>query len=678
MEVDSDGTVTTWTYDNTYQLRNENRQGGPAITSFNITHTYDPAGNRTSVQAGTTLTTYTYSPANRMTLEQTGGAITTYTHDAAGNRLSEVTPSETTYYTWDVAGRMISADVTAGIMTLTYNADGQRVLKESTDSNITGYLYDAQRLLNETDDVGDITQTYASDTTEEFGDLIGEDGEYVHQYDAEANTHALLDSTGQVEAEYKYTAFGQVSAVRVEGGTWSTLSVDSWSNLSVNDWSNLAVDAWANLPAELSTQMLAGGRKQYYLDSETELYLLGMGNKSGGGRYYDAANARFTSEDPKRQAGGDDNLYAYVSNNPVNGLDPSGHSNIYDSPWPVTKWDWIPGYGILGVHGLYQMGWYTLGQVPIGASQAYYSGMQVRSDLQHRLDIASNPNIRSDAMQKSLNRTTESAVKNFGDVQSGVAAVVSNVPGTSLTGPAAMPESAAGVLAGKVTARMESRVSRAAEATAGAARRDITAGQEASAAAIQGAAEDSATRRAAVNAGNEEVAGPISGGMASSNSSAASTVDGKLARKTVSESDGFPAGYGETDKYGNTKLSSQGTSLDKKLVRIHEKVHSILSPDEDSWLAKARAQLRIRLYKKSQIMRYAEETLAETAAQLSSRQLSKLSLRKALTEGFTFAFKHQEYKMSGKALAKETAALVGAMGALIAAAHWAGHKFFGD
>jgi RHS repeat-associated protein len=45
-------------------------------------------------------------------------------------------------------------------------------------------------------------------------------------------------------------------------------------------------------------------------------------------RYYSARLQRFISEDPIGFSGGDINLYAYVSNDPVNYTDPSGHSLV--------------------------------------------------------------------------------------------------------------------------------------------------------------------------------------------------------------------------------------------------------------------------------------------------------------------------------------------------------------
>ena len=76
----------------------------------------------------------------------------------------------------------------------------------------------------------------------------------------------------------------------------------------------------------------AGGKKQYYLDQEIALYLLGSGNN---GRYYDATTGRFLSEDPTGESGGDNNLFRYAGNDPINNLDPSGHDSKKDPPKPV-------------------------------------------------------------------------------------------------------------------------------------------------------------------------------------------------------------------------------------------------------------------------------------------------------------------------------------------------------
>ena len=93
---------------------------------------------------------------------------------------------DSSYYAWDAAAQTISAEPTAGTVSFTYNADGQRVVKQDTDGSATGFLYDFSRLLHETDEVGgQINNTYAVSTQDEFGDLLSEDGEQLtHQYDA--------------------------------------------------------------------------------------------------------------------------------------------------------------------------------------------------------------------------------------------------------------------------------------------------------------------------------------------------------------------------------------------------------------------------------------------------------------------------------------------------------------
>jgi RHS repeat-associated protein len=163
----------------------------------------------------------------------------------------------------------------------------------------------------ETDDVGgEVSNLYATTTDQEFGDLISEDGDQlVHQYDAQACTNALLDGSGNVEATFKYYAFGQLA--------WSSIQGDAWASLTVDQWATMSVEQWATLPVDIAGSMGAMGQKQYYLDPETQLYLLGTGTN---GRYYDPATGQFISEDPIRQAGGETRQFKGVGNSKGSGV----------------------------------------------------------------------------------------------------------------------------------------------------------------------------------------------------------------------------------------------------------------------------------------------------------------------------------------------------------------------
>ncbi len=89
-------------------------------------------------------------------------------------------------------------------------------------------------------------------------------------------------------------------------------------------------DAWGN--ADVTTNLtgfsqpfgFAGG----LWDSETRLVRFGA-------RDYDPEIGRWTAKDPIRFAGGDTNLYAYVGNDPVNRIDPSGLS--YEILWEAAE-----------------------------------------------------------------------------------------------------------------------------------------------------------------------------------------------------------------------------------------------------------------------------------------------------------------------------------------------------
>ncbi len=318
---ESDEALTTWDYDGACQLTHERRtQSGTLV--YDLSYAYDPAGNRTLQTAydgaGSSLTTLTYSDANRLLTEISPAGTTTHSYDQAGNQTKVEGPQGTTWYEYDAAGRMTACETAAGRTAMVYNAIGQRVGKESHDGQATGFLFAGTDLVHQTDGIGgDIDKTYTTTCDDEYGDVLSEgddEAELYHQYDAQANGAMLSDDDGD-PTRYKYLAFGL-----------SISATAGWADLTAQGWAGMSVDDWGAFPVNGQSAMGAGGQKQYYLDPETGLYLLGMGGNghTAGGRYYDPATGRFLSEDPIRFASGDPNFFRYVGNDPVNKLDPSG------------------------------------------------------------------------------------------------------------------------------------------------------------------------------------------------------------------------------------------------------------------------------------------------------------------------------------------------------------------
>ena len=99
------------------------------------------------------------------------------------------------------------------------------------------------------------------------------------------------------------------------------------------------------------------------------------------------------------------------------------------------------------------------------------------------------------------------------------------------------------------------------------------------------------------------------------------------------ESKTMPAGYGETDKYGNVTYSTKGTPEDIALVKNHERVHQVLSP-KLKFLREFRADLRMTSYQRSNFLRYLEEAMPESYAQL------KVNGIKGLPDGIKFPVKN--------------------------------------
>ena len=279
--VEVTGNRVTWLYDNTYQLTNEQRSGS---NSYNITYTYDAAGNRLTQINGGVRTSSTYDAANELTKTQVVAGVTTITFDANGNLLLSRNPSnQRTSYTWDFENRLTQVALPTGVPnTFIYNGDSQRVQKQNS-TGTTRQIWDGQNILLETDG-SNIIQVVYTFQPELYGNLISQrrsGATSFYLFDGLGSTTQLGNSTGSITDTYLYDSFGNILL----------------SGTTLNPFMYV-------------------GRLAYAYDSDLQRYYLQA-------RFYDPSSGRFLSLDKKSDKFGL-NTYKYTYNNPTNHVDPSG------------------------------------------------------------------------------------------------------------------------------------------------------------------------------------------------------------------------------------------------------------------------------------------------------------------------------------------------------------------
>lgn len=294
----SDGTTDTNTFNYTYDPMQ--RLTVASDSTGTRTYNYDGVGNRlkkiTTPSSGTATTeAYGYDAANHLTTLTTSGSQTstaTYTYDAVGNQV-QISDSVKgmTSFSYDAANRLITTGFPDASQAVNrYNGDGQRLYtKDSTRE--TYYLFDRGSVIADLDGAGATLASYIRDLSGKLISTRQRTGNFYYHADGLGSVVGLTTSAGAWDTRYKYDEFGIVSAVK--GTSSNTFKFTS---------------------------------AQY--DEMAGLYHLGA-------RHYDPQRGRFLTQDtysgnpwePWTQ-----NLYTYVSNNPVNLIDPTGHTAASDGP----------------------------------------------------------------------------------------------------------------------------------------------------------------------------------------------------------------------------------------------------------------------------------------------------------------------------------------------------------
>jgi len=323
-KTEPDGT-TSYGYDAIYRLLSAipYRFSGKETETFS----YDPVGNR--LTGPNEQLSYLYNQGNQLTAATTQthnhpkhghgeNAKTDYTYDKNGNLTKKEEPSRssrdktTTLYSYDFENRLTKVEIQRGhrrkVVTFTYDPFGRRLSKavhreeleedeeqreegpgcddERHAPRTTYYLYDNEDIIAEYDDKGETTVRYLHGPGIDEPLAMERKGKvYYYHADGLSSITALTDRHGHVARQYDYDSFGNMSAKQNQFGQPYTYTAREW-------------------------------------DKETGLYYYRA-------RYYDPMAGRFISKDPIGFAGGDVNLYGYVSNNPINLTDPEGTNPLY-------------------------------------------------------------------------------------------------------------------------------------------------------------------------------------------------------------------------------------------------------------------------------------------------------------------------------------------------------------
>ncbi|MCD4823525.1 MAG: RHS repeat-associated core domain-containing protein [Phycisphaerae bacterium] len=226
----------------------------------------------------------------------------------------------TVEYSWDHRNRLTAVvfkdgqDVVVKRVRYTYDVNDMRIATE-IDANADGtyesverYALDGEHVAMVFDDGGSLAERYLYGPGEDtvLAADIADSGQFAtHWYlaDHQGSVRDVVDDGGVSLDHIVYDSFGKI------------VSRDN-----------------AALPLRFgyTGRELAGeaGEGMYYYRR----------------RFYDAPTGRFLSQDPAGFAAGDNNLYRYVNNDPLDYTDPSGLcGENADKPWYDRAWDWATG-----------------------------------------------------------------------------------------------------------------------------------------------------------------------------------------------------------------------------------------------------------------------------------------------------------------------------------------------
>jgi len=274
-----------------------------------------------TVEGTTNTYDYYYDASGRLTtVKRNGVTSSTYAYDSNDNRLSKVSSNDTISGTYDNQDRLTQY----GDAVYSYTSNGE-LMSKTRGVQTTQYGYDAFGDLKAVTLPDGIVVEYSVDGVgRRTGRKIDGTWDRKFLYYNDVKPVAELDGNNNIKSLFVYGGQSSAPNYLIKGAiTYRIISDHVGSpRLVVDITSGIVVqrmdyDEFGNVVNDTYPGFQPFGFAGGIYDPQTQLIRFGA-------RDYDAEVGRWTTKDPLLFNGMQQNLYAYVSNDPVNNIDPGG------------------------------------------------------------------------------------------------------------------------------------------------------------------------------------------------------------------------------------------------------------------------------------------------------------------------------------------------------------------
>jgi len=290
-------------------------------TSKQINYTYDPNSNLTEsdyINNPDDNNSFAYDELNRLVFNTNSHWLISYSYDKVGNRLSRTVNGKEEVYSYITETNKILS--VTGVDNFTFNHDDTGKI---TLQNNTQYLYNYNNQLIRVEENGQVLGEYVYNGLGQriYKQINGSSN--IYHYDFDGNLIGESGSDGTFSSEYLYLGSSRLAKVNInDGSLFYYLNDHLGTPLIMTDSSGVVVweasyDPFGSADIFPSSTVKNNFRfpGQYYDDE--------AGLSYNWYRNYNPQIGRYMTPDSIGLAGGI-NLYSYVSNNPINFVDPLG------------------------------------------------------------------------------------------------------------------------------------------------------------------------------------------------------------------------------------------------------------------------------------------------------------------------------------------------------------------